>query len=72
MNLIVLGNTKPPVGNKIPITRWLKDNLNMSHMGNFNLKGKWNPMAKFINDKGNHSFNILSSADVRWQNAQHK
>ena len=45
MSLIVLDNNKTPVGSKISVIRWLKGNLNMTHMGNFYFReGKRNPM----------------------------
>ena len=45
MSHIVLGN-KTPVGSKFSVIRWLKGNLNMTHMGNFYLReGKRIPMT---------------------------
>ena len=47
VNLIALGNKKPPICNTISVTVWLKCNLNMSHMGIFHFRNdKRNRMTK--------------------------
>ena len=68
MNLIVPGSKK--TSSKISLIGWLKDNLNMIHMGNFYFReGKRNPMTMLPPTQ--HFFKMLLSHDTSRQKAQH-
>ena len=69
-----MSNKKNPVDNKISITEWLKGNLDMSHIGNFQFrKEKINPMNKKFVQSVAKSWYMLAEcpAQMDWCSTAH-